>query len=152
MGSRTGCINSVNSGARLEVSGLACVSNDTLRFQLTGAAPGSFALLASADFPLPLAGVCAPLHSGVAPPIFDGLRCIGQNFRRNGTRATDAAGDVGFTNAGWGPPNGPPGGLIAFRQLVACQTRQWSCFYRDLGGPCGTGINTAQGIQTLIMP
>lgn len=151
-GSQTGCENSFATGARLEVSGLACVTNDTLRFELTGAAPNSFAVLLAGINRLPVAGLCPP-GSGIATPLFDGLRCIGGMVRRAGGRPTDANGDVGITNNGWGPPSGPAAGLLAVTGFnIPCQPVQWQVIYRDPPLPCGTGLNTSQGVQTLTLP
>lgn len=152
-GTQAGCLNSAGTGARLEVSGLACVTNDTLRFELLSATPNSFALLLTGANRLPLAGPCPP-GSGISPINLDGLRCMGGGLRRLGVRPTDANGDVGITNNGWGPPSGPAGGLLNFAgYAVPCVPTQWQAFYRDdptVG--CNTGVNTSQGIQVILTP
>lgn len=152
-GTQSGCRNFSGTGARLEVSGLACVSNDTLRFEVRGANPFTFAVLLSANNRLPLVGPC-PQGTGIAQPaLLNGLRCVGGGVTRNGARPTDMNGDVGVTTNGWGPPSGPAAGLIASRGLVACQVRQWQVFYREPAGAlCGTGVNTTQAIQVTIQP
>ncbi|MEM7517223.1 MAG: hypothetical protein AAF368_09905, partial [Planctomycetota bacterium] len=94
-----------------------------------------------------------PLGSGTTSPVFDGLRCFGGGFLRYAARPTDAAGNVGSTTPGWGAPDGPPGGVLAFYGFAVCSTRQWQALYRDLTTfGCGTGINTTQGVQTLTLP
>ena len=152
-GNQSGCMNSAGTGARLEVSGRACVTNDTLRFELTGARPVTFAILNFGTTRLPAAGVCPP-GSGIPAFAFDGLRCIGGNQIRAGGRATDANGDIGITNAGWGFGDFPTGGLLN-RVMVSqpCQTTQWQVIYRDsLWGTCTTGLNTSQGVQVVTLP
>ncbi|MEM7516721.1 MAG: hypothetical protein AAF368_07335, partial [Planctomycetota bacterium] len=71
--------------------------------------------------------------------------CAGGGFLRHGSRATDANGDTGN---GWGPPGGPPGGLIAFNGFTVGQTRNFFAFYRDNDMlVCPTGQNSSNGIQ-----
>jgi hypothetical protein len=151
-GTQSGCMNSNGTGARLETSGLACVSNDTLRFELTGATPNSFAVLLAGNNRLPVAGTCPP-GSGIMTTVFDGLRCIGGGVQRAGGRPTDANGDVGITNNGWGAPSGPAAGVLAVTGFnTPCIPVQWQVIYRDLLVPCGTGLNTSQGVQVITMP
>lgn len=152
-GSQTGCLNSTGTGARLWVSGLACITNDTLRFQVSGAAPSTFAVLNTAANRLPLSGPCPP-GSGIAPLAFDGLRCIGGQFQRLPARATDANGDVGFSNAGWGLPSGPLQGVLNYAgYLSPCLPTQWQVFYRENpAAGCNTGLSTTQAVQVLTTP
>ncbi|MEM7519072.1 MAG: hypothetical protein AAF368_19375, partial [Planctomycetota bacterium] len=66
---------------------------------------------------------------------------------------TDAAGDVGATTNGWGPPNGPTGGLLMSTGAAAGQERYFQCFYREsptVG--CGTGQNTTNGVWVIVAP
>ena len=55
---KAGCRNSNGTGARLEASGLACISLDTLRFEMLGGNPSTFGILISGDNRLPLMGPC----------------------------------------------------------------------------------------------
>ncbi len=146
-----GCVNSVGASARLHASGAAVIGNDTLRFQVTGVTPSTFGGLVSANNALPIMGVCPP-GSGVSSTLLDGLRCIGGALLRHGNRSSDANGDIGVTTNGWGPPSGPPGGLLATGGFVAGQTRRFQCFYRDdvvLG--CGSGQNTSNAVRVTFL-
>ncbi len=151
-GTKAGCMNSNGTGARLLVSGLACVSADTLRFEMTGGNPTTFGVLVGGANRLPLVGPCLP-GSGVAAVALDGLRCIGGSLFRHGSRATDATGSIGVTNAGWGPPNGPAGGLLAQGGYTAGQTKQFQVFYRELATMvCMRGQNTSSAVQVIAVP
>ena len=152
-GTQTGCKNSAGTGARLNASGMACITADTLRFEVTGAVPISFAILVTGTTRLPAAGFCPP-GSGIAPLNLDGLRCIGGNQLRYAARPTDINGDVGITNAGWGPPNGPPRRVLAYAgDGVPCLTTQWQVLYRENAAMvCMKGVNTTQGVQVVTQP
>ena len=145
-----GCLNSASTSAELVATGAASVSGDTLRFEVERATPVTFGVLVSANNMLPNAGAC-PVGSGIQA--FDGLRCVGGGLLRHGTRPSDANGDIGVTGAGWGPPNGPAGGLIASGGFSAGQTRNFQCFYREnvlLG--CATGQNTTNATSITFAP
>ncbi|MEM7517163.1 MAG: hypothetical protein AAF368_09605, partial [Planctomycetota bacterium] len=152
---RGGCSNSAGASARLIARGRPSVSDDTLSVELRGAAPNTFAILSSGASlaPANAANPCFGLNSGITSPFFDGLRCVVQDILRHGTRATDAQGGVGVTTAGFGPPWGPAGGLLAANGFVAGQTRHFQIVYRDdpmLG--CGTGQNTTQAVSIEMLP
>lgn len=154
-GSGGGCLNAANRSARLVASGIAQVSADSLRFELLDAVSFTFAVLVSGANRLPNNPVnpCFGLDSGIPSLAFDGLRCIGGGTTRHGTRPTNGDGDAGVTTAGWGPPNGPAGGLIAFNGFVSGQTRHFQAIYReDLSAVCGTGQNTSQGVTVTVAP
>lgn len=150
-GTQAGCMNSSGTGAHLQVSGLASVSADSLRFEVTGASPSTFGLLTHGAVRLPQMGLCA--GTGLSQPTqLDGLRCIGQTVRA-GTRPTSSSGSIGIVTPGWGPPNGPPSGLISQGGLISCQVRQFMVIYRD--DPmhvCNNGLNTTNGVQVTITP
>lgn len=136
-----GCANSAGNGAVLTATGNPIVGADTLSFSLSSAAPTTMALLVSALNPLPQVGGCV----GCGDPAFDGLRCAGGDFRRHGTRLTDASGNTPTT---WGGLGGPAGGLIARSGLAAGQTRYFFAFYRDdVTQVCGGAQNSSNGIE-----
>ncbi|MEM7517745.1 MAG: hypothetical protein AAF368_12595, partial [Planctomycetota bacterium] len=150
VGSPGGCLNSNSQSAELIASGDPSVSNDTMRYEMTGGNPNSFAILSSGASRAPANAVnpCFGLGSGLQSPTLDGLRCAVQQVQRHGTRPMDANGDVGVLTNGWGAPNGPPGGLIAQGGFVLGQTRHYQGAYREevtLG--CMRGLNTSQGIS-----
>ena len=149
-----GCLHSSGQSAVLASMGNASVSNDTLRFEVHRALANTFALLISGTSRTPLAGgpPCPP-GSGVTSVALDGLRCVAMNVVRHGARASDLAGSIGVTNPGWGPPSGPPGGLVLQGGFVAGQTRYFQTFYRDPPAQgCGTGLNTTNAVATTIAP
>lgn len=154
-GSGGGCLNLSGTSGRLLSSGTPSVGSDTLRFEARALNTNTFAVLASGLNRLPanMASPCFGLDSGTFSVDLDGLRCIGGNFRRHGTRATDASGDVGLTNAGWGPPDGPPAGLIAQNGFAAGQTRHFQLYYRtDPTMGCGTSQQTSNGYTIDFVP
>ena len=95
-----GCLNSAGTSARLHSSGTPSVSNDTLRFQVTGANASTFGILISGNDRLPNnpANVCFGLDSGVTSVVLDGLRCVGVSLVRHGSRSTDVFGSIGVEN------------------------------------------------------
>ncbi|MEM7515358.1 MAG: hypothetical protein AAF368_00345, partial [Planctomycetota bacterium] len=153
-GTLGGCLNSAGTSARLDAVGKASVSGDTLRFGVTGATPGSFAILFSGDAQTPVSpAIPCPVGSGVQSFAFDGLRCVAGAILRHGTRTSDANGDVGEMTPGWGGPFGPPGGIVAQSGFTAGQTRYFQTVYRvDAIVGCGTGLNTTNGMPVLVLP
>ncbi|MEM7516804.1 MAG: hypothetical protein AAF368_07755 [Planctomycetota bacterium] len=108
---------------------------------MDSATPSSFGLLVSGD---------NQLASGSGLVAFDGLRCVGGNFQRHGSRPTNAFGQS--VNP-WGPPAGPVGGLIASSGFTVGQTRNFQVFFRETDGQiCLTGLNTSNGFQVTIRP
>ena len=151
-GSIGGCIHSQGNPAVLASMGCASASNDTLRFEVNSSVPNTFGSLLSAANQLPISGVCPP-GSGIATAVLDGLRCVGVNLIRHGTRSSDPNGDIGVSNNGWGPPSGPPGGLVAQGGFAAGQTRFFQVFYRELPVlVCMTGLNTTNAIAVTVAP
>ncbi len=156
-GSGGGCRNSNASsqGACLAASGAPDVSApaDTLRFEVTGANASTFGVLVSGSERLPSnpANPCVLQNPGsgvLSPAVLDGLRCVGAGALRHGSRASDTAGDIGVTNAGWGPPNQPLQGIGVTSGFVSGQTRHFQVFYRELATlSCMTGQNTTNGIS-----
>ena len=124
--------------------------------EVDGAVPTSFAVLTSGDAVAPqnAANPCFGLNSGVQAAVLDGLRCAVQSTQRHGGRPVAADGTVGMglTN-GWGPPNGPPGGLANQGGFVAGDTRFYQVFYRELPGTvCLTEQNTTQAEGVTFTP
>ncbi|MEM7518459.1 MAG: hypothetical protein AAF368_16240, partial [Planctomycetota bacterium] len=150
-----GCLNPAGTSASLLPSGSPNVTADTLRFDMSGGEPSSFGILSSGNSlaPAGAANPCFGLNSGIVSPTLDGLRCAVQGVQRHGTRAIDANGDVGMTTSGWGPPSGPPGGLISQGGFVAGQTRHYQVIYRVLPSEgCLTGQNTSQAVTVVFEP
>ncbi len=156
LGSQGGCINSTGTAGTLGSSGSSSIASGDLRIRVTFANPLTFGVLVSGDNRLPsgIMNPCFGLDSGIlSPGTLDGLRCVGGNLARHGTRATDDSGDIGFTNSGWGPPDGPSGGIAAQAGFTAGQTRHFQCFYRESAvAVCATGLNTTNGVTIQFMP
>ena len=153
-----GCLNSVGASAHLIATGLASVSvldpND-LGFLMENGVPGGFAVLTSGQSigPLNMANPCFGTGSGVQSNVLDGLRCAVGSTQRHGGRATDGAGEIGFTNNGWGGAFGPPAGLATQGGFVAGETRHYQAFYRDFADQvCLTEQNTTQAITVTFTP
>ena len=146
IGSGGGCLNSSGNGAQLLASGTPDVTlpADTLHFDLVGGTVSSFGLLFSGDNRLPAMGACPP-GSGVTSGTLDGLRCMGGNAIRHGSRALDAAG---ATTNGWGPPAAPAAGLGVTAGFTSGQTRHFQVFLREMPtAGCMTGVNTSNGVS-----
>ena len=152
-GAEGGCLNSTGRSAVLLASGDALLANDTLRFEVCGANPLSFGLLFSGAQALPgsAQNPCFGLDTGIAN-VGNGLRCMGSSLVRHGTRPTDLNGNTGSSNNGWGPPSGPPGGLLQQGGYSAGQTRYFQVFYREdpLQALCGFELNTTNAISIAI--
>ena len=150
-----GCLNGASTRAILGATGLASVSADTLRFQVVGANPSTFGVLTSGDNRAPNnpASPCFGLDSGIQSASLDGLRCVVGAVQRHGARSSDVAGDIGISTPGWGPPNGPAGGLIAQGGFTAGQTRHYQVIYRELPTlVCMTGQNTSDACSVTFVP
>ena len=150
-----GCLNSVASSARLYMTGFPSQSNDTMTMRVVGGIPSSFGVLFSSANAAPNNPMnpCFGLESGLSGAFFDGLRCLAAPVRRHPARMSDANGNYGVTTAPWGPPGGPPQGLIARGQWLPGQTICWQVYYREdamLG--CMTGVNTTNALKIIITP
>ena len=155
VGTVGGCLNSVGTSARIVASGVPSQSNDTLQIKVFSAAPNRMGTLfsSSAGMPTNPLSPCFGLDSGVANNFMDGLRCLGGSVRRQGTRTSNVNGNYGETDAPWGPPAGPPGGLIARAGWMPGQTICYQVYYRD--DPmlvCNTAINTTNALRITILP
>ena len=150
-----GCLNSQGFSAAIAVGGNASVANDSLNFVMVSANPNTFAILVSGDFRAPNnpLNLCFGQATGILASSFDGLRCTVGNVQRHGVRATDSLGNVGVTNARWGPPNGPTGGILAQGGFSAGQARNFQVVYREsVDQVCGRGQNTTQAVHVIVRP
>ncbi len=137
-----GCAHQDGDGAVLSGSGTPSVVVDGLHFELESAPHDSFAILVSGLNRLPQVGC---VGCGIAA--FDGLRCAGGDFRRHGSRATDA---VGRANHGWGAP---AGGLGAASSAIAGQSRHYFAFLRtNPTATCFEGQNSSNGVAVVWAP
>lgn len=150
-GSCGGCLNSAGASARLLPSGAPVIMGSSFRVDMENANPGTFALLVSGRNTLPnfTTNPCFALNSGIQSMAFDGLRCVGGNVLRHGTRGTDMNGDVGITNNPWGAT----ANFLTLPGFVAGETRYYQSFYReDPAMVCGRGLNTSQAFSVTFLP
>ena len=150
-----GCLNSNGLSAVIAAEGTASLANDTLSFLMASGNPNTFAILISGDSRAPNDpnNLCLGQGSGIQSSSLDGLRCTVGNVLRHGVRAIDSSGAVGFTNARWGWPDGPVGGLLAQGGFVAGQARNFQAIYReDPAALCGSGQSTTQAIHVIVRP
>ncbi len=127
-----GCANSSGVGGLLEADGTNRASADDLVFRATSLLPNQPALL--------FAGLNA-VNGGAGSSFGDGLRCAGGGVVRLGVRIPDVSG-----SATWGP------GLVGAGGFQAGDVRRFQGWYRDPGGPCGTGFSLTQGYEIHFVP
>jgi len=126
----SGCSNSSTTGAGLAPSGPATVHPSLLRVHGSNLVPSQPALLFAGD---------VALDGGHGIPFGDGLRCVGVNVLRLGTKVPDALG-----RATWGP--GLQGWSIG-------DTKRMQVWYRDpAGSPCGSGFNLTNAFEIEFVP
>ncbi len=141
--------------ARPLMTGFPSMMNDTMTLRVVGGAPSSFGILFSSESAAPTNPLnpCFGLGSGVQSAIFDGLRCLGAPVKRHPVRMSDINGNFGFTTAPWGPPAGPPQGLVARGSHPVGSTTCWQVYYRDNAlAVCMTGANTTNALRVVILP
>ena len=123
-----GCRNSTGVGALLTATGTGSVTLDDFMLfasQMPSSVPSIF--FGGTVFVGPL-------------PFGDGLRCAGGNILRFGAPALTSA--TGTRTAG-------PGMAGAFG-LVAGETWNHQCWFRDPSGPCGNGFNTTNAFTVTL--
>lgn len=128
IGDPEGCRNSTGSGGRLVGSGSTSVTLDDLRFSALGLPAKQFSIL----------------FVGPGPSfqvLGDGRLCVSGSLVRLGTKKASAGGQV-F----WGPGLQPTGGW------AAGETRWFQAWFRDPGGPCGSGSNLTNGYVIRFTP
>ena len=149
--SDAGCLNSAGTSATLIPSGNPIVDDGTLRFEASGLPPSITAVLISGASLAPAnpQNPCFGLDSGVTAMQLDGLRCAVMSGERHGARQSDASGQVGFSNNGWGGPDP----FFNFGAFVVGVERHFQLFYRDDDAQvCMTGQNTTQAVTTSFLP
>ncbi|MFT4539719.1 MAG: glucose/arabinose dehydrogenase [Planctomycetota bacterium] len=127
--------NSIGSGAVLGSSGSVSVTNNNLTLNVNGAAPNQFGLF-----------YYGPNQTSLA--FGDGVRCVGgSTFRLNPVTLSDFFGDnskaLDFTTGVTGGGTG---------QILAGSSWNFQYWYRDPGGPGGTGYNLSDGLNALFCP
>lgn len=140
-----GCLNGNGTGAVLSTNGDASAGSNSLQFSVTGASLNTFAVLVSGDNAL------GGGNGIIGLPVKDGLRCVGGNSLRHGTRGLDG---TGANPDPFGSFTGPAGGIIGGAGFAAGQTRHFQVRYREdpMTGPCGSDQNTSQRISVTFKP
>lgn len=122
-----GCMNSTGSGARLSATGSTSVATDDLRLIVEGLASNSL-------------GIVFETHTYTAPIVtrsfHDGVLCLGLGAESAFLFVTGASG-------GWTSPASLAGTLGDVASGDSSGVQVW---YRDHGGPCGSGSNTTNAI------
>lgn len=144
-----GCGNRNLAGALLVARGDASVAADTLRFDLSGGTRETFGVLVSGQNALPASGACPP-GSGLISNTLNGLRCVGGNLVRHGTRLLSVEGT---NSVPWGFPGNPQSGLLNQGGFTAGSVRHFQVIYRDENhGTCFAGQNTSNATTITILP
>ena len=123
----TGCANSLGAGALLRGTGNPSVSHDSLLLGVEAVPPNAPTLFFGG--------------SAQAGAVFgDGRRCVGGTITRLRTK-TSAAGNAAYPEPG-------DARISTLEPVAAGTTRYYQAFYRNLGGPCGSGFNLTNGWST----
>jgi hypothetical protein len=128
----TGCKNSTGSGAALDASGSAGVAADELALTATWMPPNVSVFLFQGT---------AQVNGGAGAVLGDGLRCAGGTLKRFPAQSANGSGA-----ATWGP------GLSAFGGWTAGTTLNFQAWYRNNGGPCGSGYNLSSARSITFAP
>ena len=126
-----GCGNSAGTGGSIFPGGSASITADDLVLSVSGLPPSKFGLVFMGDATIP------------ALPMADGLRCVGGSLFRFGARLSDSSGVLteGPGIVGWTWSN-----LGSAGHILAGDTWNFQCWYRDPKGPCGTGSNASSAL------
>ena len=156
IGSVGGCLNSAGTSGRINRSGSGSISAGDLRLEMEGGVPMSLAVLVSgtALAPRNAANPCYGSDRGVQAIVLDGLRCAVQSKMRHELRPIAMDGSVGMgLTPGWGPPDGPTGGLAAQNGFLPGATRYFQIFYLEVpGAVCQTAQNSSQALSVTFTP
>jgi len=129
-----GCRTSVTAGGKLRASGVASVSNDTLKLQASQITGPAFFFAGSA------------IEANGSGALFgDGLRCIANPSVRLGTRPM-VHGSASF-------PSTNAASISAQHPVIAGTTRFFQASFRDAQSSCGLGgMNATNGIAVTYLP
>lgn len=131
-----GCANTSGRGGRLVAFGQASVSADSVLLTLSQLAAGS-----GAQNVLLFQGTTT--SAGV--PFYDGKRCVaGSLVRLGGLNPSGPSADF--------PPAGGDGLALRGYLPAAGGTRHYQAWYRNSGGPCGSGANLTNALSINWLP
>jgi len=126
-GAGQGCANSTGPGSTLCATGSTSIAANNLVLTATNALPGQPGLFFQGD---------VSINGGNGIAFGDGLRCCGTNVIRIQVVVPDASGTAATTDSISGD-----GGVSAG------QTKCYQFWYRNPGGPCGTGFNLTNSVS-----
>jgi hypothetical protein len=126
---QAGCRNSTGAGAELRALGSTSLAVDDLKFQLTGTKPDVLSILLDGT-----------QSGGVGVAFADGLLVVGGTIKRR----------QALSNCTPLTTFGP--GLQASAHWAPGNARYFQAWFRDAGGPCGSGANTSNGIAVTFTP
>jgi hypothetical protein len=133
-GGETGCLNSMGRGGRLEGEGVASVSTDTLLLVGSNLPPGVVVLFMQGK---------GMENGGLGAAFGDGLRCISAPFDHMTVRNTHVSDGSTVHPASGEPP-------ISVKEDVRVgETWHYQIWYRNPGGPCGSGLNTTNALRVV---
>ena len=127
-----GCANSTGAGASLDANGSPSVAADDLALVASHLPPHVSTLLIQGT---------QRARGGDGAAFGDGLRCVGGSLVRFPPRSSSSSGTATF---------GP--GLAASGGWTAGRTENFQAWYRDNGGPCGSGINLSSARAMTFTP
>jgi len=128
----TGCANSTGRGASIDANGSPSVAADDLEIVASDMPPHVSVLLFQGT---------QRVNGGAGAAFGDGLRCVGGVLKRFPGQSASAAG-----GATWGP------GLASFGGWTAGLTENFQAWYRNNGGPCGSGFNLSSARSITFTP
>ncbi|MCC6407352.1 MAG: hypothetical protein IT453_09310 [Planctomycetes bacterium] len=131
-GAGEGCSNSKGHGAVLDAHGSVGLSDDSLKFDVTGLPFNKPTLLFQAP---------NKAGGGTGVTFGDGLLCVSGTIKRLAVKSSSASGTASF---------GP--GLGAAGLWTAGQTRRFQAWYRDPTGPCSHGTNLSNAYELTFVP
>lgn len=124
-----GCANSTGAGARLRAQGTALP--DTIDLLVAGAPPGQFAIFFQGD-------------DAAALPFGDGRLCAAGNI----VRILPPLMIAPDGSAHYGPGFGDlPVSIVTGVVPGSGATKRYQFWYRNPGGPCGSGFNLSNGYE-----
>jgi plastocyanin len=133
---KTGCLNTIQMGARLRAHGTPSVSADTLTFNAIGVTEGSSLLFFQGT---------TQVGGGAGATFGDGLRCAG------GTTTRISMGAISFGNARY--PNAGDPAISVKGGVAAGDVRAYQVYYRDPPSMCtGAHFNTSDGYLVTWLP
>lgn len=132
-----GCLHSLGVGAHLAGTGCPSISGDLLQITATNLVPNKPTFFFAAT---------AQNNGGLGSPFGDGLTCLAGQRKRvgklfhapaNGTATVPLPSEAALS--------------VQFPPSVG-QTHNYQVFFRNQGGPCGTGFNTSNGVSVVWQP